>query len=145
MSRRLSARSTSYSARSIADRSPRGCPDSADAPSLAEAKTIGEQVAKEFLDHLSFVSNLKVRLRDIFQIFNWEPGGSGVRDCLYFTRSYSHDDAPYEALESHLLDTIGMLQAADQPAAQACPKMVWQRRRIELPGRPVRLLLARER
>jgi hypothetical protein len=23
-----------------------------------------------------------------------------VRDCLYFTRSYSHDDAPYEALGS---------------------------------------------
>jgi len=82
-----------------------------DAPSLAEAKTTGEQVAKEFLDHLSFVSNLKARLRDILQIFDCEPGGSGMRDCFYYTRSYSHDDAPYEALEPHLLDTIAMLQA----------------------------------
>jgi hypothetical protein len=82
-----------------------------DAPSLAESKTTGEQVAKEFLDHLSFVSNLKTRLRDILQIFNWEPGGNGMRDCFYYTRSYSHDNAPYEALEPNLLDTIAMLQA----------------------------------
>jgi len=82
-----------------------------DAPSLAEAKPTGEQVAKEFIDHLSLISNLKVRLRDILQIFNWEPGAPGMRECLYFTRSYAHDDAPYEALDRSLLDTMAMLQA----------------------------------
>jgi hypothetical protein len=82
-----------------------------DAPSLTEAKTAGERVAKEFLDHLCFVSNLKARLRDILQIFNWEPGTPAMREALYFSRGYAHDDAPYEALDQRLLDTIAILQA----------------------------------
>ncbi len=81
-----------------------------DAPSLQEAKVTGEQLAKEFLDHLSFVSNLKVRLRTILQIFNWE-SGTGMRECLYFTPSYAHDDAPYEALQPPILETIALLEA----------------------------------
>jgi hypothetical protein len=80
-----------------------------DAPSLQEAKSIGEPLAREFLDYVSVVSNLKVRLRTLLQIFNWERG-SGMREALYFTRSQAHDDAPYEALQRPLLDTIALLQ-----------------------------------
>jgi hypothetical protein len=81
-----------------------------DAPAIQESKDIGERLAKEFLDHLAFVSNLKVRLRRLFQIFNWEPGSSGMRESYYYSDSYAHDDAPYEELRQDLLDTIKQLQ-----------------------------------
>jgi hypothetical protein len=55
-----------------------------DAPSLQQAKATGQRLAKEFLDYLSFVSNLKVRLRRIPQIFNWELG-TGMRECLQYS------------------------------------------------------------
>lgn len=81
-----------------------------DAPSLKESKDVGELLAREFLDYLTFASNLKLRLRNIRQIFNWEPGGSGMRDCLYFTPSSAHDGGPFEALQQSLLNAVGMLQ-----------------------------------
>jgi hypothetical protein len=80
------------------------------APSLTEAKLVGEQLAKEFLNYLCFTSNLKVRLRSILQIFNWEPNTTGIREALYYSRSYAQDDAPYEALDQTLLETINLLQ-----------------------------------
>ena len=80
-----------------------------DAPSLFEAKPIGEKLTKEFLDYLSLVSNLKVRLRTLLQIYNWEPG-TGMREALIFSRSEAHDDAPYSALDTALLETIGLLE-----------------------------------
>jgi hypothetical protein len=82
-----------------------------DAPSIQEARTIGKTLAKEFVDYLSFVSNLKVRLRSLLHLFNWEPGIPAAREALYFVRSQRHDDTPYEALNQRLLDTIGLLQA----------------------------------
>jgi hypothetical protein len=85
-----------------------------DAPSLTQAKSVAEGMAKEFLDFLAFVSNLKARLRSLLHIFNWEPG-HGMREALYFTRSAAHDDAPYPALESPLLDTIALLQTHNVP------------------------------
>jgi hypothetical protein len=81
-----------------------------DAPSLKEAKSVGEPLAKEFLDYLSLVSNLKLRLRGLLHIFNWEPG-SGEREAIYFSRSEAYDDAPYEALQRELLDSVALLQA----------------------------------
>lgn len=81
-----------------------------DAPALTEAKAIGERLAREFLDYLSYTSNLKVRLRSILQIFNWEPNDGGMREALYYSRSYAQDDAPYEALDQSLLDTVALLQ-----------------------------------
>jgi len=80
-----------------------------DAPSLQTAKDVGEPLAKEFLDHLAFVSNLKVRLRRLRQIFNWELTETGMREGYYYSDSYAHDDAPYEALEQPLLDTIAQM------------------------------------
>jgi hypothetical protein len=80
-----------------------------DAPDLKEAKAIGQDIAKNFLDYLSLVSNLKVRLRRLFQIFNWEPS-SDIRECLYFSPHSNHDDAPYEVLETKLLESIAFLQ-----------------------------------
>lgn len=80
------------------------------APSLMDAKSVGEQLAKEFLDYLCFSSNLKVRLRTILQIFNWEQNATGIREALYYSRSYAQDDAPYEALDQTLLDTVAILQ-----------------------------------
>jgi len=52
-----------------------------EAPSLNEAKDIAEPLAKEFLDYLTFASNLRTRLRDLRHIFNWEPGNDGNREC----------------------------------------------------------------
>jgi hypothetical protein len=80
-----------------------------DAPSLTEARIMGEEQAKEFLDYLSFTSNLKIRLRTLLQIFDWEPG-SDMRDCLYFSRTAANSDAPFEALDRQLLDTAALLQ-----------------------------------
>ncbi len=80
-----------------------------DAPSIQESKDIGEPLAKEFLDYLVVASNLKIRLRRLFQIFNWEPG-MGMRECYYFSPSYAHDDAPYDEIEPTLLQTISLLQ-----------------------------------
>src|SRR5215831_18436602 len=81
-----------------------------DASSIQEARPIGKKLAKEFLDYLSFVSNLKVRLRALLHLFNWEPGARIDREALYFVRPQRHDDAPYKALNQRLLDTIGLLQ-----------------------------------
>jgi hypothetical protein len=83
-----------------------------DAPSLLESKDVGERSAKEFLDHLALTSNLKVRLRRLFQIFNWEPS-LGIRECLIYSPGYANDDAPYEALEQSLLETVSLLQTQD--------------------------------
>jgi hypothetical protein len=80
-----------------------------DASDLSHAKETGQQVAKEFLDYLTLVSSLKLRLRRLFQIFNWELG-AGMRECLYFSPSASHDDAPYEALDAKILETVAILQ-----------------------------------
>jgi hypothetical protein len=80
-------------------------------PSLMEAKSVGKTLAKEFLDYLSFASNLKARLRTVIQIFNWEPNQTDVREALYYSRSYAKNDAPYEALDQSLLDTIAILQS----------------------------------
>lgn len=81
-----------------------------DAPTIQEAKSVGEATAKHLLEYLSFASNLKVRLRGILHIFNWERDGKQIREALYFSRSYPNDDAPYEALDRELLDTIALLQ-----------------------------------
>src|SRR5258708_12886696 len=80
-----------------------------DAPSIQESKDIGEPLAKEFLDYLVVASNLKIRLRRLFQIFNWEPG-MGMRECYYFSPSYAHDDAPYDDIQPTLPPTIQFLQ-----------------------------------
>lgn len=81
-----------------------------DAPSLKDAQKVGEPLAKEFLDYLSFMTHLKLRLRDIRQIFDWERDSAAGRDAIYFTPNYAHDDAPYDMLTQPVLDTITMLQ-----------------------------------
>jgi len=50
-------------------------------------------------------------LRDLRQIFNWEPGNDGNRECYYYTPRGAHDGGPFDALSQALLDSIGMLQA----------------------------------
>lgn len=85
-----------------------------DAPALTEAKSVGEKHAKEFLDYLAFITNLKVRLRTLLQIYGWEQG-SGMRDGLIWTRAHSHDEAPYDALTDPILKTVGLLQAYEAP------------------------------
>ena len=85
-----------------------------DAPALREAKAIGEQFAKEFLDYLAFATNLKVRLRTLLQIYSWEQG-SGMREGLIWTRAHAHDDAPYDALTDPILNTVGLLQTHEVP------------------------------
>lgn len=79
-----------------------------DAKSIDQVQDVSEQIGKEFLDHLSFVSNMKAQLRDIQCVFNWEPGGA-MREALYYTRPHAQDDAPYEALDKRLLETIALL------------------------------------
>jgi len=82
-----------------------------DAPSIQDAKAISKKLAKEFVDYLSLVSNIKVRLRALLHLFNWEPGNRADREAFYFTRSQRHDGAPYDALDQSLLDTIALLQS----------------------------------
>src|SRR5262249_41550227 len=45
-----------------------------EAPSIRDARAIATKLAKDFLDCLSLVSNLKVRLRTLLHLFDWEPG-----------------------------------------------------------------------
>jgi hypothetical protein len=85
-----------------------------EAPSLSQAKAVGEEQAKEFLDYLSFTANTRIRLRALLQIFNWEPSPTGIREALYYSRSAANSDAPFEALDDQLLATLAMLQT--QPA-----------------------------
>lgn len=85
-----------------------------DAPTLFEARSAGEKFAKEFLDYLAFTTNLKVRLRTLLQIYNWEQG-AGMREGLIWTRPHAHDDAPYEVLTDSILSTVGLLQAHNVP------------------------------
>jgi hypothetical protein len=82
-----------------------------DAPSLKEAKTTGEEQAKEFLDYLCFSSNIRIRLRTLLQIFNWEPSTTGMREALYYARPTENSDAPFEVLNDELLSSLAMLQA----------------------------------
>jgi hypothetical protein len=70
-----------------------------EAPALSEAKDIAEPLAKGFLDYLTFASNLRTRLRDLWHIFNWEPGNDGHRECYYYTPRDAYDGSPYEALD----------------------------------------------
>jgi hypothetical protein len=79
-----------------------------DAPQIGEAEEIGTTIAKEFLDYLTFVSNMNIRLRNLSHIFNWEPG-TGMREAFYFA-SASYNNGPYDLLQPKLLDTIGLLQ-----------------------------------
>lgn len=81
------------------------------APSLRESRKVGEQLAKEFLDFVTLASNLKLRLRNILQIFNWEPDGPTMRDCIYFSPSAAHGGGPFDALQKPLLDSVAMLQS----------------------------------
>ena len=92
-----------------------------EAPSLMDAKSVGEALAKEFLDYLSFASNLKIRLRTVIQIFNWEPNQTNVREALYYSPSYAQDDAPYEALDQSLLDTTPFYSHSPWARAYAEP------------------------
>jgi hypothetical protein len=85
-----------------------------DAPQLFEAKAIGEQCAREFLDYLAFSTNLKARLRTLFHIYSWEEG-RGMRHGLIWTRPHAHDDAPYPVLTESILGTVGLLQANEAP------------------------------
>jgi hypothetical protein len=85
-----------------------------DAPLLHEAKPIATTLAKEFLDYLCFVSNIKIRLRTLLHILNWEPG-AGMREALYFAPGDPYDDAPYEILEKTLLDSVSLLQTHTAP------------------------------
>jgi hypothetical protein len=85
-----------------------------DAPSLSEANAITEVYAEEFLDYLSYASNLRTRLGKPQQIFDWEPSSRehGVRDALYYHTSPA-DEPPFAAIEPHLLETIALLQTSD--------------------------------
>ena len=82
-----------------------------DAPSLSDAKAVGEEQAKEFLDYLCFSSNIRIRLRTLLQIFNWEPSTNGMREALYYSRPTDNSDAPFEALDNQLLTSLAMLQS----------------------------------
>jgi hypothetical protein len=85
-----------------------------DAPSLKDAHDVTETYAKEFLDHLSYASNLRIRLGKPQQIFDWEPGTRehGIRDAIYYHTSPS-DEPPFAAIEPLLLETISLLQRSD--------------------------------
>ena len=85
-----------------------------EAPLLREAKPIATTLAKEFLDYLCCVSNIKIRLRALLHIFNWEPG-AGMREAFYFAPGDPYDDAPYEALKKDLLDSVTLLQSHAAP------------------------------
>jgi hypothetical protein len=88
-----------------------------DAASLSEAEEITEAHAKEFLDYLSYASNLRTRLGRPQQIFDWEPISRehGMRDALYYHTSPA-DKPPFAAIEPHLLETIALLQRTDVDA-----------------------------
>lgn len=82
-----------------------------DAPDLHDANEITETYAKEFLDHLSFASNMKTRLGKPQNIFNWEPSSSdhGIRDAVYYHTSPA-DEPPFAVLDPKLLESISLLQ-----------------------------------
>ena len=83
-----------------------------DAPDLKEASDLSEDLTKEFLDYLTYTSNMRARLGKLQHIFDWEPAATGsmMRHALYF-HTAPGEDAPYEALEPHILDTIKSLQS----------------------------------
>jgi hypothetical protein len=85
-----------------------------DAPSLAEAHDISESHAKEFLDYLSYTSNLRTRLGKPQHIFDWEPSTKehGIRDALYYHTSPT-DEPPFAEIHPNLLETIALLQRND--------------------------------
>lgn len=84
-----------------------------DAPSLQDAKEIGENHLRDFLDYLTAVTNLTFKFHRTLQIFNWEPG-NGERECIYFVGSKYHD-VPIPGLHQALLDTIATLQTHAVP------------------------------
>jgi hypothetical protein len=81
------------------------------APELKQAKALAEEQAKEFIDYLAFASSLKIRLRNLLQIWNWEQPGTFMRECLYWSSPTASSDAPFEALDGTLLETLSLLQA----------------------------------
>jgi hypothetical protein len=59
-----------------------------DAPDLKEARDLSEDPMKEFLDYLTYTSNMRARIGKLQHIFDWEPAaaGSTMRHALYFPR-----------------------------------------------------------
>lgn len=81
------------------------------APGLQQAKVIAEEQAKELIDYLAFASSLTIRLRSLLQIWNWEQPGEFMRECLYWSSRTKSSDAPFEALNAQLLETVSLIQA----------------------------------
>jgi hypothetical protein len=75
------------------------------------------------LNHLTFATNLRTRLRDLRHIFNWEPGND-FREAFYFAGRNGHDDAPYPFMHKSILDSIGMLQE-NEPNPRLRRAMKW--------------------
>jgi hypothetical protein len=82
-----------------------------EAETVSDSKETAIELAKDFLDYLSYASSLKLRLKSISQVFNWDQPGTPMRECLMFTRKIPHSGAPFPALENKLLETVAMLQA----------------------------------
>jgi hypothetical protein len=79
-----------------------------DDATLNEAREVGTNHLKEFLDYLVLVTNNTFRCHRVMQVFNWE-AGSGMRDCMYYAGFVNHD-VPTPGLNSDLLQTVMLLQ-----------------------------------
>lgn len=80
-----------------------------DAPSIEQAKDVGEGHILDFLNHLAFVANATFHLRQTVLIVEWRPD-AGMHPARYFA---AVPDAPILALHQDLLTTVAYMQQSD--------------------------------
>ena len=82
-----------------------------EAETFEEAKALGEEYIREFLDYLTFASSFRFRAKHLLRIADWTPGLSD-RECHVFDK-FPGDDRPYPVLNRELLESLEKIQESE--------------------------------
>ena len=82
-----------------------------EAPSIEDAKHICEEHIKEYVDLLTFGTNITIKVGYLLKIADW---GLGVEDrkCYIFNK-FPGDDRPYPLISNELIDSLEFLLKAN--------------------------------
>jgi hypothetical protein len=84
--------------------------------SLGDAKVAGTQHLKDYLDYLTFATNLTFRVHKLIRVVDWSVGLS-ERDCNQF-QSFPGSELPYNVLEKPIFESVEKLLQIEVTSAQ---------------------------
>ena len=85
-----------------------------EAKSLEEAQNNSDEILTEFIDMLTFITNMNFRIGDKLRIVDWTLGIE-ERECLILNK-FPGDERPYPVINQPLLDSIQLLLSGNMPA-----------------------------